>query len=88
MLLHLAGPEMADTYETHPEPTGAEVVDAYDRCKAKLKLYLAPARNVIAERMEFHRMTMADGEEFEHFLGRLSIPSAGGGGEVAELRTC
>ena len=73
VLLHLLGPDVADTFETLPEPEGAEQDNAFEKCKKKLDAYLAPARNVIAERMSFHQMTMGDNEDFEHFLGRLSV---------------
>ena len=77
VLLHLLGPDIADTFETLPEPepvpegTGAR--DAFEVCKLKLEAYLAPTRNVIAERVAFHQMQMADTEDFEYFLGRLRV---------------
>ena len=77
MLLHLLGPDIADTFETLPEPEpvpeGAGARDAFEVCKLKLETYLAPTRNVIAERVAFHQMQMADTEDFEHFLGRLRV---------------
>ena len=72
VLLHLVGEDIAETYETLPEPdTPGE--DLFETCKQKLMAYLAPCRNVIAERMVFHGMKMEDGEDFEHFLGRLRV---------------
>ena len=44
VVLHLLGPDIADTYETLPEPDTTEQQDAFDKCKAKLDAYLAPAR--------------------------------------------
>ena len=72
VLLHLVGDDIAETYETLPEP---EVPgnDLFESCKLKLTAYLAPCRNVIAERMIFHGMKMEDSEDFEHFLGRLRV---------------
>ena len=36
VVLHLLGPDIADTYETLPEPDTTEQQDAFDKCKAKL----------------------------------------------------
>ena len=57
VVLHLLGPDVADTYDTLEEPEGAEQGDAFERCKKKLDAYLALVRNVIAESMAFHEMT-------------------------------
>ena len=72
VLLHLLGPDVADVYDTLPEPAVA-VPDAFECCKRKLIAYLSPSRNVIAERMTFHSMCMQSGEEFDQFLGRLRV---------------
>ena len=72
VLLHLVGDDIAETYETLPEPE-APGEYLFELCKKKLTAYLAPCRNVIAERMIFHGMKMEDKEDFEHFLGRLRV---------------
>ena len=72
VLLHLVGDDIAETYETLPEPEAPEE-DLFELCKQKLTAYLAPCRNVIAERMIFHGMKMEDKEDFEHFLGRIRV---------------
>ena len=72
VLLHLVGDDIAETFETLPEPN-IPGEDAFETCKHKLTAYLAPCRNVIAERMVFHGMKMEDREDFEHFLGRLRV---------------
>ena len=84
VLLHLLGPDIADVYDTLPEPTDPPA-DAFDCCKEKLTAYLSPSRNVIAERMSFHSMCMQPGEEFDLFLGRLRVQGRRCGFSVTEL---
>ena len=83
VLLHLLGPDIADVYDTLPDPAVA-VSDAFECWKRKLITYLSPSRNVIAERMTFHNMCMQPGEEFDQFLGRLRVQGRRCGFSVAE----
>ena len=45
----------------------------YDVCKAKLRAYLTPARNTIAERLAFKTVRMESNEKFEEYLARLRV---------------
>ena len=83
VLLHLLGPDIADVYDTLPEPANPPS-DAFECCKKKLTAYLSPSRNVIAERMTFHSMCMQPGEQFDQFLGRLRVQGRRCGFSVAE----
>ena len=74
ILLHLLGPEVQEVYGTLPEPTG--VTGCYAVCVAKLRSYLAPQRNVIADRLAFQRLRMVEGEPFDAFLSRLRLAAA------------
>ena len=83
VLLHLLGPDIADVYDTLPDPADPPQ-DVFDCCKIKLTSYLSPSHNVIAERMSFHNMCMQTGEEFDQFLGRLRVQGRRCGFSVAE----
>ena len=41
VLLHLVGPDIAETYETLPEPEGEKIGDTFEKCNLKLERYLA-----------------------------------------------
>ena len=71
ILLHLIGPDLQQVYGTLPEPGGAG--DEYQLCKDRLKAYLAPARNTIAEKLAFQTVKMDPGERFEAYLARLRV---------------
>ncbi|KAF0293228.1 DNA-binding protein HEXBP [Amphibalanus amphitrite] len=75
ILLHLLGPEVQEVYGTLPEPTTG-VTGCYATCVAKLRSYLAPQRNVIADRLAFQRLRMVEGELFDAFLSRLRLAAA------------
>ena len=72
ILLHLIGPDLQQVYGTLPEPLGVAGGE-YEVCKAKLKAYLAPARNTIAEKLSFQTIRMEAGEKFEAYLARLRV---------------
>lgn len=74
ILLHLLGPEVQEVYGTLPEPIG--ITGCYAVCVAKLRGYLAPQRNVIADRLAFQRLQMVEGEQFDAFLSRLRLAAA------------
>ncbi|KAF0289669.1 hypothetical protein FJT64_012094 [Amphibalanus amphitrite] len=71
MLLHLIGPDLQQVFGTLPEPVGVE--GAYEISKAKLRAYLTPARNTIAEKLAFSTIRMEAGEKFEAYLARLRV---------------
>ena len=73
-LLHLIGQDVQQVYSTLPEPAG--VVGAYNVCKAKLRAYLVPAVNSVAERLAFQGMKMEEGEPFEKYVARLRRAAA------------
>ncbi|KAF0291476.1 hypothetical protein FJT64_010396 [Amphibalanus amphitrite] len=75
ILLHLLGPDVQEVYGTLPEPTTG-VTGCYATCVAKLQSYLAPQRNVIADRLAFQRLRMVEGEPFDAFLSRLRLAAA------------
>ena len=69
MLLHLVGPDLQQVYETLSEPAGVQ--GQFDICKAKLKMYFAPARNTISEWLTFQSVRVAAGEQFGTYVARL-----------------
>ena len=85
VLLHLVGAEVQDVYDTLPEPQVAATATEYERCVAKLKQYLQPAGNVMAERVTFQRTCMAAGETFDEYLVRLRAVAGRCGFSAADL---
>ena len=75
ILLHLIGPDLQQVYNTLPETAteGTSEQGEYDVCKAKLRAYLTPARNTIAERLAFKTVKMESNEKFEEYLARLPV---------------
>ena len=71
VLMHLMGAEIQDVYETLPDPQLASTPSQFDVCVAKLRQYLQPTTNVMAERVTFQRTNMTAGEAFEEYLARL-----------------
>ncbi|XP_043206001.1 uncharacterized protein K02A2.6-like [Amphibalanus amphitrite] len=82
LLQYLVGPDIADLSEALPEPAGEG--NEFEKLKEKLTTYLAPVRNTVTERAEFHQMTMRTEEDFEQFLGRLRVQALRCGYTAAE----
>lgn len=71
VLLHMMGPDYQSIFESL-----AHIIDEPDSFKEavkRFKSYLAPEKNVIAERMTFHKMNMKSDEKFEQFVSRLRV---------------
>ena len=71
VLMHLMGAEVQDIYDTLPEPQLPPTPTCFEVCVAKLRAYLQPTTNVMAERINFQRTSMAASETFDDFIARL-----------------
>ncbi|XP_043242375.1 uncharacterized protein K02A2.6-like [Amphibalanus amphitrite] len=87
VLLHLMGPNIQDVFDTLPEPTAAATAatSQYDTAVAKLRQYLQPTSNLMAERVTFHRTSMYAGESFDAYLARLRAVAGRCGFPAADL---
>ncbi|KAF0313408.1 hypothetical protein FJT64_016063 [Amphibalanus amphitrite] len=87
VLLHLMGPDIQDVFDTLPEPTAAATAatSQYDTAVAKLRQYLQPTSNLMAERVTFHRTSMYAGESFDAYLARLRAVAGRCGFPAADL---
>ena len=68
LLLHLAGPEVQDVFETWNDTGGA---DAFDNAIEKLTAYFAQKRNVPFLRHQFHQASQESSETVDSFVSRL-----------------
>ena len=66
LLLHLAGPEVQEVFETLTE-TG----DDYDTALAKLDAYFKPQKNIPFERHTFRQATQNPSETMDAYVTRL-----------------
>ena len=71
VLLHMMGPDYQSIFESLAPVEGEP--DSFKEAVKRFKSYIAPKKNVIAERMTFHKMSMTSDEKFEQFVGRLRI---------------
>lgn len=69
LLLHLAGTEVQDIYETL-EPKEPAVGDKFDECVDSLTTYFAPKSNRTYERHLFRRLRQDD-DTVDHFITRV-----------------
>lgn len=68
MLLHYAGPDVFDVFETLPETGG---VDAYDTAVTKLTEYLSPKKNIEYETYVFRQAKQMADETLDVYHTRL-----------------
>ena len=66
MLLHMAGPETQEVFETH-----TPVDDTYDKALEVLNTHFAVKKNILFERNVFHQARQKQGESTEQFVTRL-----------------
>jgi len=70
LLLHYAGDEVYDIYETLPGDLESSDSN-YDETKAALKLHFSPQKNTEYEKFEFRTMKQNHGESIDQFTTRL-----------------
>ena len=85
VLMHLMGAEIQDIYETLPDPQLTGTPTQFEICVAKLRQYLQPTTNVMAERVTFQRTNMTAGETFDEYLARLRAGAGRCGFTAADL---
>ena len=73
VLLHMMGPDYQSIFESLQPVVMTGETDCFQEAVRRFKSYLAPEKNVIAERMAFHKMTMRIDEKFEQYVSRLKI---------------
>ena len=73
LLLHLAGPDVQDIFETLavPQPREGEEVNAYNQAVEMLSAYFRPKKNTTYERHLFRAITQEHNESFDQFLTKL-----------------
>ena len=75
LLLHFAGPEVQDIFETLPDlpavPDGGAARSEFKTARGKLDKYFAHEPNTAFERHSFRRMTQLEGETVAQFCQRL-----------------
>ena len=76
LLLHLAGPDVQDLYETLVALEGEEGKDAYDITVGRLNNYFAPKSSKTFERHLFRKIIQQAGETCDQFLTRLRQQAA------------
>ena len=77
LLLHLAGPDVQDIFETLavPQLMEGEEVNIYDQAVQMLTAYFRPKKNTTYERHLFSGITQDHNESFEKFLTKLKQQS-------------
>ena len=76
LLLHLAGPDVQDLYETLVALEGEEGKNAYDITVGRLNNYFAPKSSKTFERHLFRKIIQQAGETCDQFLTRLRQQAA------------
>ena len=71
LLLHLAGQDVQDIFETLPEAAGEEGEDVYDQTVNALNTYFQPHVNISYERHVFRQITQSETESIDQFATRL-----------------
>ena len=74
LLLHFAGPDVQDIFETLKSAAPDEdpkIDDAYDVAVKRLNAYVCPKKNIAYERHVFRKIQQESGEMFDQFLMRL-----------------
>lgn len=75
LLLHFAGLEVQDIYETLTDPGvpsgGADTADEYGKVIRTLDSYFKPQANIPYERHVFRQMKQEPNETIDQFVGRL-----------------
>ena len=76
LLLHLAGPEIQDLFETLPEGVGEEDQNAYEIAVSRLNTYFTPKRNLTYERHVFRTIKQSPGDSIDKFITNLRKQSS------------
>ena len=79
LLLHFAGTEVQEIFQTLPDlppPTVGDPPDEYETTLEKLNKYFMPKKNISFERHMFHACAQNEGEYMDAYVTRLRQLSA------------
>ena len=76
LLLHIAGPEVQDLFETLTIPATVDDQTEYDVALSALNTYFSPTPNIAFERHQFRQAAQRPGESVDEFCTRLKSLAA------------